>query len=92
MAINDAQKLPIIIYHAPTPTIQVNQEVGMSKYQNYGNVKMRGKKEMMLPCGCCDAINKKKLPICTEKDLQRLEQSARIYKPNKHYPEIPNDE
>jgi hypothetical protein len=31
----------------------------MSKYQNYGNVKMKGKKEKLLPCGCCVAINKK---------------------------------
>jgi hypothetical protein len=31
----------------------------MSKYQNYGNVKMKGKKEKLLSCGCCVAINKK---------------------------------
>lgn len=32
----------------------------MSKYQNYGNVKMKGKKEKVLSCGCCVAENKKK--------------------------------
>lgn len=32
----------------------------MSKNQPYGNVKMKGKKEMRLPCGCCTAVNKKK--------------------------------
>jgi len=32
----------------------------MSKYQNYGNVKMKGKPEKLLPCGCCVAQNKKK--------------------------------
>lgn len=33
----------------------------MSKYQNYGNVKMRGKKYKLLSCRCCEAVNKKKL-------------------------------
>lgn len=31
----------------------------MSKHQAYGNVKMRGKKEKLLPCKCCVAENRK---------------------------------
>jgi hypothetical protein len=27
-----------------------------------GNLKMRGKREVVLPCGCCVADNKKKTP------------------------------
>lgn len=33
----------------------------MSKYQKYGNIKMRGRKHKLLSCGCCEAINKRKL-------------------------------
>lgn len=32
----------------------------MSKYQPYGNVKMRGKLSKRLSCTCCTAVNKKK--------------------------------
>lgn len=33
----------------------------MSKHEPYGNVKMKGKKTKLLPCGCCVARNGKKL-------------------------------
>ena len=41
----------------------------MSKYQNYGNVKMKGKKEKVLSCGCCVAYNRKRFP--TDADLEK---------------------
>jgi hypothetical protein len=63
----------------------------MSKYQKYGNVKMRGKNTKLLRCGCCVAINKKSLPRATEEDLQKLEKSAKIYKPGKQYPIIKDE-
>ena len=28
-------------------------------YPNYGNIKMKGKKEKLLPCKCCVAENRK---------------------------------
>lgn len=31
----------------------------MSKRRPYGNVKMKGKREKLLPCGCCVAENNK---------------------------------
>jgi len=32
----------------------------MSKYQPYGNVKMKGKLTKRLACGCCEATNAKR--------------------------------
>jgi hypothetical protein len=33
----------------------------MSKHEPYGNVKMKGKKFLRLPCGCCVARNGRKM-------------------------------
>lgn len=41
----------------------------MSKYQNYGNINMKGKPEKLLACGCCVAQNKKRFP--TKEDLRK---------------------
>ena len=39
----------------------------------YGNVKMKGKREKLLSCGCCVALNKKRFP--SGEDLKKIFES-----------------
>lgn len=39
-------------------------------YPNWGNLKMRGKREKHLRCGCCVAWNKKRFP--SSEDLKKI--------------------
>ena len=45
----------------------------MSKHEPYGNVKMKGKKTKLLPCGCCVARNGKKHCENKRKNDERTE-------------------
>jgi hypothetical protein len=54
----------------------------MSKHEPYGNVKMKGKKFLRLPCGCCVARNGRKM---SNREKFLLEKKFRIleFRPEK---------
>jgi hypothetical protein len=47
----------------------------MSKHEPYGNVKMKGKKFLRLPCGCCVARNGRRM---SNREKFLLEKKFRI--------------